>query len=154
MADTTPSPVSPFQALWLCVLLIFAPAKFTAAEELDNAWRQAHPNENLKRTKADIVRSALLSSLVSVVMSALFGYAAGVLTKVGGLCFSGSSVVWIQIIGISVLLWGTLFVRGYEIATWDGVTFSERVNQWFYRTMYCVGTATAAFSLAVQQCKV
>ena len=153
MADTTPSPVSAFRALWLCVLLIFAPTKFTAAEEFDNAWRQAHPNRSVKYTKAEIVRSALLSSLVAVFLSALIGYAAGTLTRVGGYCFTGSTVAWIQIVGASVLLWGTLFVRGYEIATWDGVTFSERVNQWFYRTMYCVGTATAVFSLAVQQCK-
>lgn len=153
MADTTPSPVSPLRALWLCVLLVLSPTRFTIAEETDNAWRAANPSTEQKWSKAEIVRAALLSSLIAVMASAAIGYAIGYLTKFLGICFSGSSVAWIQIVGASVLLWGTLFIRGYEIVTWCGVTYSERVNQWLYRSMYCVGTSVAVFSLAVQQCK-
>jgi hypothetical protein len=44
MADTTPSPISPWRALYLCVLLIVAPEKFNAAEARDNEWRAKTPS--------------------------------------------------------------------------------------------------------------
>ena len=50
--------------------------------------------------------------------------------------------------GAGLLLWGTLFVRGYDIQTYGGVTLTERVNQWVYRTMYCAGTALLVCSVA------
>lgn len=154
MADTTPSPVSALRAFWLCILLLFSPNRFSAAEELDNDWRSKNPNTAPERSKIEIIRTALLSSFIAVVVSAAVGYTVGYLTKFMGICFFSSSVAWIQIVGASVLLWGTLFIRGYEIATYCGVTYSERVNQWFYRGMYCLGTSVAVFSLAVQQCKI
>ena len=153
MADTTPSPISPWRALYLCALLIVAPEKFNAAEARDDEWRANNPSNAVKRTKGEIVRAAFFSSFIEVVLAAAFGYATGFLTKLGGLCFTGAAVAWIQIAGASILLWGTLFIRGYEISSWSGVTYSERVNQWIYRALYCVGTSIAVFSLAVQQCK-
>jgi hypothetical protein len=48
-----------------------------------------------------------------------------------------------------LLLWGTLFVRGWDIQTIGGVTLVERVNHWIYRTLYCLGTAVFIFSLSL-----
>ena len=45
------------------------------------------------------------------------------------------------------MLWGTLFVRGWEIQTYSGVTLVERVNRWLYRALYCSGTALIVASL-------
>ena len=36
----------------------------------------------------------------------------------------------LQIVGATVLLWATLFVRGWDIQTLGGVTLTERVNRW------------------------
>lgn len=45
-----------------------------------------------------------------------------------------------------------LFIRGWEIQTHAGVTFTERVNQWIYRFLYCAGTTAIVCSLAWPQC--
>ena len=153
MADTAPSPVSFGKALWLCLLLVVAPGRFIAEENQDIEWRKNNPSTIPRPSKARIVRRALLGSLLLVLLAAAVGYGAGRLTQVIGWCFAANCVAWIQIAGASLLLWGTLFVRGYEISTWSGVTYSERINQWLYRAMYCIGTSVAVFSLAVQQCK-
>jgi hypothetical protein len=153
MADTTPSPVSVGKAVWLSVLLVVAPERFAAEEALDDEWRKNHPSGRAAPRKAQIIRAALAASFFFVAVSGAVGYGVGALTQVTGWCFSAGGLAWLQVTGASVLLWGTLFVRGYEITSWSGVTYSERVNQWIYRTMYCVGTSIAVFSLAVQQCK-
>ena len=153
MADTTPTPVSVRKAVWLCALLIFSPSRFKAEEEGDIALRSARTVAAPKPSNDQIVRGALLASLLLVLASASLGYAGAMAMQALGYCFSSRSISWMQIVGASVLLWGTLFIRGYEITTWSGVNYSERANQWIYRGMYCVGTSIAAFSLAVQQCK-
>lgn len=33
-----------------------------------------------------------------------------------------------------------------------GVSLTERVNQWIYRTLYCIGTAILVGSLALPAC--
>lgn len=153
MADVTPSRVSIGKAVWLSVLLVVAPERFAAEEARDDEWRKNHPSGRTARRKVQIIRAALAASLFLVAVSGGVGYGIGALTQVAGWCFSAGGVAWLQVAGASVLLWGTLFVRGYEITSWGGVTYSERVNQWIYRTMYCVGTSIAVCSLAVQQCK-
>ena len=154
MADTTPSKVSLGKALWLSLLLVVAPERFAAEEARDNEWRNNNPSGKVAPPKAQIIRAALAASLFAVVASAAIGYGvATAWTQFTSWCFSAGAVVWLQVAGALVLLWGTLFVRGYEITSWSGVTYSERVNQWLYRTLYCVGTSIAVFSLAVQQCK-
>ena len=55
----------------------------------------------------------------------------------------------LQIFGVTVLLWATLFVRGWDIQTLGGVTLTERVNRWIYRLLYCLGTAAIVASLTL-----
>lgn len=55
--------------------------------------------------------------------------------------------IFLQIVGTGLLLWGTLFVRGWEIQTWNGKTIVEKVNRWIYRIMYCLGTGIIVCSL-------
>jgi hypothetical protein len=70
-----------------------------------------------------------------------------------GRCSTPQTVVWLQIVGAGLLLWGTLFVRGWEIQTYSGVVFTERVNQWLYRFLYCTGTSVIVYSLAFLPCR-
>ena len=151
MADTRPTPVSIGRAVWLCLLLLFAPRRFAQAEQEDNAVREnfTSPSEDFHPSK--VVRRAFFASLALVVVSGTFGYFIGTgATSI--VCATSGGIAWLQIIGACMLLWGTLFVRGWEIQTYSGVVLTERVNQWLYRFLYCVGTAVLVGSLAWQQC--
>ncbi|ESY56607.1 hypothetical protein X744_06005 [Mesorhizobium sp. LNJC372A00] len=43
-------------------------------------------------------------------------------------------------LGTAILLWATLALKGWEIQTWSGVTLTERVNLWWFRGLYWIGT--------------
>jgi len=58
-----------------------------------------------------------------------------------------STITVLQISGALLLLWGTLFVRGFEIQSYTCATLSERVNQWLYRALYCIGTSVIICSV-------
>lgn len=111
------------------------------------------PPPNEKEHPAYVVRRAFTQSLLLVVASGSLGYLAAVGIHQAGRCATPTTVAWLQIAGASLLLWGTLFIRGYEILTFGGVTLVERVNQWLYRSLYCAGTALIVYSLAFPPCK-
>ena len=52
-----------------------------------------------------------------------------------------------QLVAAGILLWATLFLRGWDIQSIGGVTLTERVNQWWFRTAYWTGTAMLAASM-------
>jgi hypothetical protein len=39
-----------------------------------------------------------------------------------------------------VLLWATLALRGWEVQSYSNATLTERVNQWIFRFLCCIGT--------------
>lgn len=150
MANTTPTPATFSRAVKLVVLFFLRPARFLELQAEDSAMRSAVANRTPIEA-ALVVRRALFAALLLVIASAATGYALGVLSgRIA--CASPGTVAWIQIVGTSVLLWGTLFIRGWEIQTLSGVTLTERVNQWIYRGLYCIGTAVLVSSLAVPTC--
>ena len=82
-----------------------------------------------------------------VFLSGAFGVFIGIS---GGYIFGSASPKCISILqgtGTCILLWGTLFVRGYEITTNKGQSFIEKVNQLIYRTLYCIGTVVLVSSV-------
>jgi hypothetical protein len=153
MADTRPTPVSFFQAVRLCWQLLFAPQRFVEAEQKDIATRNCYTGGASPPHRAVVVRAAFFKSLALVVVSSAMGFAAAHALHTVGRCATGETVAWAQIVGASLLLWGTLFVRGWEIQSYSGVLLTERVNQWLYRALYCLGTAVLVFSLAFPACK-
>lgn len=152
MANTRPTPVSVFGAVRLCILLLFAPKKLIEAQKQDDKATNNYTTQVEPEHSAYIVRRAFLYSLLLVAFSAAFGYAVGLAFSIWFFCATARFVSWLQIFGACFLLWGTLFVRGWEIETYCGVTFTERVNQWLYRFLYCLGTAILVCSLAWPQC--
>jgi len=152
MADTRPTKVTIFRAIYLCFLLLFAPRKFKTEENEDNKIRNDRTDQQQKECSASIVRRAFWTSLALVIISSLLGGVIGcVLSKTIG-CAESIVISGLQVGGAMALLWGTLFIRGWEIETWAGVTLTERVNQWLYRFLYCVGTTIIVLSLAWSQC--
>ena len=136
----------------LCWLLLLRPKRFIEVQAEDNRVRNSYTNRADREPGAYIVRRAFLYALLLVLGSGAIGYGIGVALGVWFGCASGGHIVWLQIVGAGFLLWGTLFIRGWEIQTYAGVTLTERVNQWIYRFLYCAGTATIVCSLAWPQC--
>jgi len=155
MANTNPTPATFWRAARLCALLLFAPQRFQAEEEEDNDRLRTADREgrlSRQRTRAETVRHALAYSGGLVLAAAVAGYLLGLGLGNSLGCSTPKLIAWLQIAGTSLLLWGTLFVRGWDIQTYGGVTLTERVNQWLYRTLYCVGTAILVSSLSWSQC--
>jgi hypothetical protein len=153
MADTRPTRLSFLAAARLCVLLLFAPRKFKDAERDDQNARKQYTDHEEPVHRADIVRAAFWKSLCLVLAFSALGYGAGKLMHLLGRCATAETIAWAQVGGAALLLWGTLFVRGWEIQSWSGAQLTERVNQWLYRTLYCLGTAVVVYSLSFPQCR-
>lgn len=127
-----------------CILAIVAPQRFLKYQER-RADLDVPAASNDSSVRA--VRRAFWSSLGLVIASAAFGCIVGALLAQGFGRPSSSSVTLLQVLGSSVLLWGTLFVRGWDIQTFKGETLIELVNQLVFRTMYCIGTALLVVSV-------
>jgi hypothetical protein len=150
MADTRLTKVGLMRALQLCGFGAFCPQKLIEAEGADQEVRKglSQPPPTHEPT-AFKVRRALWTSLVWVLCSIGAGYLAGkALGAVSGAA-TANFANGLQIVGATILLWATLFVRGWDIQSIGGVTLTERVNRWIYRLLYCLGTAAVVASLAL-----
>jgi hypothetical protein len=148
MADTRPTHISPWRAVYLCVLCVTRADLMEEAEREDSKRREAMGPAPPQLHRALMVRRAFWESLAIVLLSLILGYGLG---EALSLLFGAplpTIVSVLQLTGASLLLWGTLFVRGWSIQTFSGVTLTERVNQWLYRALYFVGTAIFTCSLA------
>ena len=146
MADTQPTPVRIKYAIYLCLLAIFAPRKLEIEDDKDRHIRKNFPGKSEKQCRTDIIYRAFWLSLMLVAGSILCGFFLGILCRLFAV-LSPKATLWMQISGAACLLWGTLFVRGWEIQTFCGVTITERVNRWLYIFLYCTGTIIIVWAL-------
>ncbi|MEM3433268.1 MAG: hypothetical protein QXI12_06330 [Candidatus Methanomethyliaceae archaeon] len=109
-------------------------------------------NPDVDEKSVNIVRKAFWLSLFIVIASGAIGYAIGYLLSWVMGCVTSRIITLIQISGALFLLWGTLFVRGWEIQTWKGNTVIEKVNRWLYISLCCIGTVIIVLSFALTQC--
>jgi hypothetical protein len=94
-----------------------------------------------------IVSRAFRTSFFLVLLAAIAGALGGLtLLSLFGPA-SSRSVAALQIIGTSILLMATIYVRDPGIETWDGEMLIEHVNRWLYCGGYFVGTAAIVASL-------
>lgn len=148
MADTRPTPVSVLRAVRLCLMFLFHPARFIEEENRDVQLRQSRTDGPQEICRAHVVRRAFGLSFLLVALATLIGFLSGRIVSVIA-CPSAKVVLPLQVFGAGLLLWGTLFIRGWEIQTFSGVTLTERVNQWLYRFLYFAGTVLFVCSLAI-----
>jgi hypothetical protein len=136
-------------AVWACILVIFSPNRFLVFQDkkTKSLGIPAASNDD----SVFVVSRAFWVSLILVVVSGAVGATVGLLCGRAFGAATPRTIYWLQIGGVSLLLWGTLFVRGWEIETFDGRTLIERVNRWIYRALYCVGTAILVSSLTWPQ---
>ena len=150
MADTRPTKIGFLRAAQLCAFGAFRPQKLAEAERADDEVRKGLPQPRPpEEPRAFKVWRALWASLIWVLCSIAAGYLAG--EALGPVVRGAAAALagWLQIVGAMILLWATLFVRGWDIQSWGGVTLTERVNRWIYRFLYCLGTAVIVASLAL-----
>lgn len=153
MADTRLTRISFWRAAYLCLLAILFPNKLVEEEEADNEERKKFPQPPPPREHSVFaVRRAFGFSFLFVIASGGIGYVIGRFWSFLNGCASAFAILALQIAGAMLLLWGTLFIRGWEIQTLGGVTLTERVNKWIYRSLYCAGTAMIICSLALSPC--
>lgn len=150
MANVRSTKVGFCRAVYLCLLALLLPGKLIKAQEADETGRKGFPQSGAPREhSAYLVRRALWSSLVLMLASAAVGYVLGQLI---GILFGPvprAVIMILQVSGAMVLLWATLFVRGWDIQTSGGVTLTERVNRWVYLALCCLGTAAIICSLGL-----
>ena len=153
MADTRPTPLTFAQATRLCVVLLANPKKFDEIQEADQAARGSYNETASDKSSSELVRSAFFTSLALVLLSGAAGSVVAIGMNGLSFCATTMNAPTLQVISAGLLLWGTLFVRGWEIQTSSGVQLVERVNQWLYRSLYCIGTAVFVYSLVFTPCQ-
>ncbi len=147
MADTRPTKQHFFSIVYLCLLAIFCPKRLIDQENKDNEIRKTFSGQDKKEHAAYNVNRAFWHSLGLIILFGCIGGITGLFLRYKFNQPSSTIIICLQVIGVSLLLWGTLFIRGWEIQSYCGVTLSERVNQWIYRTLYCMGTGIVICSL-------
>jgi hypothetical protein len=142
-----PSKLPFLKIVHLCFLAIVNKRQFIKEENKDNEIRSRYPPEEEKPHGIYIVVKAFWKSLFVIISSAIVGAILGFMLRFYFFDPSSIMISMLQIIGACLLLWGTLFIRGWEIQTYCSVTLTERINQLLYRGLYCLGTIIMICSL-------
>jgi hypothetical protein len=99
-------------------------------------------SETNSEPKIYAVRRAYGRAAAIAISAALAGSAVGLTVKYligpGAISALGTAAV-----GAAILLWATIALQGWSIQTFGGVTLTERVNRWWFWTLYWMGTALA-----------
>jgi len=127
--------------------LIFHPQKF---EDYEKEYKNIYKNTCNKRNSliTCLLRRELFLSFAKIIFIVIIG------TIVGTGCFllfgkPGKILINIlQILGAVFILHGTLFLRGWEIQTFDGETLFEKMNRWIYRFLISFGTFIIVMALS------
>jgi hypothetical protein len=126
--------------LTMSIFVVISPKKFLLLLKEDS--RQDNEYNTM------VVFKAFWKSLTIVMLSALIGLIIGCICAHLFSRPTSLTITVIQAMGALLLLWGTLFVRGWQLQTYSGNTEIERVNQFLYRTLYILGTAIYIFSVS------
>ena len=146
MANKRPTKLGFVKIIYLCFLALFKPKQFIEEEKNDNALLNS-PSSPEEGPNIYIVRKALLFSLGLIILFAILGAVVGLFLRYKFNNPTQYIVSLLQIGGACLLLWGTLFVRGWQIQTYGGISLSERFNRWIYRALYLLGTSLIICSL-------
>ncbi|WP_321810348.1 MULTISPECIES: hypothetical protein [unclassified Burkholderia] len=127
--------------------MIFAPSAFLAAEEMHlKVINAEHVDPTTPSERAALVRCAFWRSAAMVAVALALGASIAALAKVFGNSLPSDWQLGLQAAAAAILLWGTVFVRGWDIQTMGGRTLTERANRTLYLTLYFVGTTLGVFA--------
>lgn len=129
------------------VRLVCAKDSFLAAETEHMRMLNSTPATPFGAAeRASAVRRAFFRSALLVAIA----FGVGIICA-QGVSFAGYAMIptWqlrLQALGGAILLWATLFVRGWDIQTMEGSTLAERANQTLYRLLCVIGTVLGVFA--------
>ncbi len=147
MGNPTPTKAGFLRKLFLVWVAINNPTRFNDEQKRDDEIRAGLPRIK-ELSDIEKLRNALGLSFFLVACSGVLGAGLGLLLgRIVGPASPGTISV-LQIAGVLILLWATIAVRGNEIATWDTVTLTERVNRWIFQGLYFVGTTLLVLSVS------
>ena len=150
MADTRLTKINLLYKIYLIMLAIVAPNRFIKEQIKDDEKRKNFPQPPPSREhNIVLVRRAFLKSFLLVIVSALSGYGIGSIIELFSVSIEKATINILQIVGALLFLWATLFVRGWDIQTFGGVTLTERVNRWIFQTLYFIATAIIVCSFTL-----
>lgn len=133
-------------AIWATVLAVFAPTRFLQFQ--DRVTKPLGIPAASDGNSVAIVARAFWTAVVVVAADGILGTFAGLALGRAIGPPSPKGVAVLQIIGASILLLATIYVRGPAIETYDRETLIERVDRWIYCAGYFLGTAAIVASLA------
>jgi hypothetical protein len=148
LSDIAKTKIGFFKAIHLVLLAIFSPKDFELIEAGDMSRIKKLKKQEISRIR--IIRRAMFWSFIIVSISFIIGFFIALLLNILIGKVNHTVIVILQILGGLIILWATLFLRGWDIQTFVGTTLSERVNSWIYRFAYCLGTIILVISFFLQ----
>jgi hypothetical protein len=117
------------------------------AEDLRQAYIEGKYKPNVEHTaelaneRTSELRQAFRDAFLWVLGSTLLSIAAGLALQFStGICSQWLSSV-LQLVGVAIILWATIWELGWNVRSMDGNSLPERVHQWVFRLMYVVGSS-------------
>jgi hypothetical protein len=126
--------------------LLFAPRSFLVAEDRNVVIANAQRGGGDVSDRASAVRRAFWRSAALVAVSFVVGIGLAAIVRFAGYALLVAWQQRLQALSAAVLLWGTVFVRGWEIQTYGGATLTERANRTLYLAVYVAGTVLGVFA--------
>lgn len=126
--------------------LLVAPSAFLAAEDRNLVVANAPRRGNDIADRAALVRRAFWRSAALVAIAFAAGALIARIVEGAGYALIPDWQLKLQAASAAILLWGTVFVRGWDIQSYGGATLSERANRTLYRALYVVGTRLGVFA--------
>jgi len=129
-----------FQKTWLCWLALTNSTEFKRLEDDDN--REINSTRSVdERARIEHLRNAYGSACRLMLMGCVAGGLVGMLLHWTIGTANGSVIALVQVPAAGAVLWATLAMVGWPIASFASVTLTELVNQWIYRFVSALGTA-------------
>ena len=135
-----------YKKLYYAFLLIFNVNEFILIEN-DHNNRLPQRDRHSDPPRAKKLRTALINSFLIVTAAGIIGFLTSLVMNISNYKLTQTGKIILQFSSALVLLWGTLFLRGWEIQSYNGETLTERINQFIYRSLYFIGTVLIVLTL-------
>ena len=96
--------------------------------------------ETYKKRTAALRQGIGMPLLLIVVALGLAWLTVSLLRRGLGFTFGSKTTQWLQLASLLLVVWATLSELGWEIQSWSGTTMPERLNRFWFRGLYFLGT--------------
>lgn len=97
-----------------------------------------------QRTRA--LRRGIGMSLFLILAAVALAWFTVWLMQKAGFSLTPDGVRWLQLASLLLVVWATLSELGWEMQSWSGRTLPERLNKFWFRTLYFLGTYVVAIT--------